>query len=154
MNTTFTKLLFLLLLSLFAIAGCVRQSGHSNAAKLEMLPGVYRVIWSDGEANDHNFIVEHKNGGWYMSDGVKTMPMHKMAAEEIEKTFGADAAAKSEFLENSEGLSRVIVCATEPGVKTSVRIDDWVPYHTDFTSRTEHFAYIDYLGIWDLEKLK
>lgn len=153
MHTTFAKPLFLLLLSLFAIAGCVRQSGHAPAAKLEMLPGVYRVVWSNGEAHDHNFNVENKNGGWYMLDGTEAVPMRQMAVTEIEEIFGKDVAGSSQCLETG-AASTIIICVTEPGVATTVRIDDIMSYHKDFTSKTGYFVYIDYLGIWDLEKLK
>lgn len=153
MRTTFTKLLFLMLLGLFAIAGCVRQSGQTNSAKLETLPGTYRVVWSDGEAHDHNFNVENKNGGWYMLDDTEAIPMRQMTATEIEELFGKDVADKSQCLETG-AASTVIICVTEPGVSTNVRIDDLMSYHKDFTSKTGYFAYIDYMGIWDLEKLK
>lgn len=154
MNTTFARLLFLLLLSLVAIAGCVRQTGQSNAAKLETLPGTYRIVWSDGEAHDHNFSVENKNGVWYMLDDTEAIPMRQMTAAEIEEVFGKDVADKSQCLEASGPASTVIICVTEPGAKTNVRIDDIMSYHKDFTAKAGYFAYIDYMGIWDLEKLK
>ena len=153
MKATSTKLFFLALLALFAAAGCVRQTGQTNTAKLETLPGTYRIVWSDGEAHDHNFSVENKNGVWYMLDDTEAIPMRQMTATEIEEIFGKDVAGKSQCLETG-AASTVIICVTEPGVSTNVRIDDLMSYHKDFTSKTGYFAYIDYMGIWDLEKLK
>ena len=153
MRSVSLKLLIISLLpAVLTVMGCA-QSGQSNAAKLETLPGTYRIVWSDGEAHDHNFGVENKNGVWYMLDDTEAIPMQQMAATEIEEIFGKDVAAKSQCLETG-AASTVIICVTEPGVKTNVRIDDILSYDKDFTSKTGYFAYIDYMGIWDLEKLK
>ena len=89
-----------------------------------------------------------------MLDDMADIPMQQMATAEIEEIFGKDVADKSQCLEASGEASTVIICVTEPGVSTNVRIDDLLSYHKDFTSKTGYFAYIDYMGLWDLEKLK
>ena len=154
MKSILVKSFSLLILGIFAPAGCVRQPGASVAAKLEELPGTYRVLWSDGTPNDHNFTIENKNGDWYMSDEEQSQPLQKMTQADIETRFGKEAADKSQCLETMGGASVIIICASEPGIKTSVRIDDFVSYSTEFTTKTSHFAFIDYMGIWDMEKLK
>ena len=149
------KLFFvLLLLTALTAAGCVRQSDQSNAVKLEDLPGTYRILRNNGEANDQSFNVEDKNGVWHLSDEEGSRLMRRMAASEIEEIFGKEVADKSQCLEIPGQTSTTVICATEPGVKTNVRIDDLMSYHKDFTSKTGYFVYIDRMGIWDLEKLK
>ena len=140
--------------SILICTGCVRNTGASSAAKLENLPGVYRVLWSDGSPNDHSFAIENKNGDWYMSSEEQSLPLYKMTQEEVEAVFGKEMAAEAQCLQTMGGASTTIICASEPGVKTSVKVDDFVSYSKDFTTKTNHFVFIDYMGIWDMEKLK
>ena len=154
MKPILVKSFSLLILGIFALTGCVRQPGASVDAKLEELPGVYRVLWSDGTPNDHNFTIENKNGDWYMSDEEQSQPLQKMTQADIETRFGKEMAGKAQCLQTMGGASTIILCAGEPGVKTSVKVDDFVSYSKDFTTKTNHFVFIDYMGIWDMEKLK
>ncbi len=132
----------------------MRHTGASSAATPEDLPGTYRVLWSDGTPNDHNFTIENKNGDWYLSDDESGKHLSIMTRDEIEAVFGKEMADKAQCLEYKGSASTLVICAAEPGLKTKVRIDDFVSYSTDFTTKTNHFTFIDYMGIWDMEKLK
>lgn len=148
------NLFLFVMVCIFATAGCVRQQGPSSAVSVNDLAGSYHVLWSDGEPNDHIFKVEYKNNGWWLADDEEAVPLLLMTPVEIEEVFGKEVATKAHCLETSGGASTIILCIAEPGVKTKVRIDDFVSYSRDFTSKTGHFVFIDYMGIWDLEKLK
>ena len=148
------KLFFvLLLLTALTAAGCVRQSDQSNAVKLEDLPGTYRILRNNGEANDQSFNVEDKNGVWHLSDEEGSRLMRRMAASEIEEIFGKEVAEKSQCLEIPGSTSTTVICVTEPGVSTNVRIGDY-NFHGDFTSDTGYFVYVSYMGASNLEKIK
>ena len=154
MKNSFTKLFLLLLLGLFIVAGCVRQSGGPAVASLDALAGSYRIMWSDGEPNGHIFNLEQKNGMWHMSDDEESVPMTLLPPGEIEEIFGKGMAAGAQCLEALSGASTIIICVTKPGTATEVRIDDWVSYSAKFTSKTGYVAYIGHMGIWDLEKMR
>ena len=154
MKNSFTKLFLLLLLGLFIVAGCVRQSGGPAVASLDALAGSYRIMWSDGEPNDHIFNLEQKNGMWHMADDEDSVPMTTLTPEEIESIFGKEMAGNAQCLEAVAEASTIIICVTKPGTATEVRIDDWVSYSSNFTSKTGYVAYIGHMGIWDLEKIR
>ena len=154
MKISFAKLFLLLLLCLFAIAGCVRQTGGPTGASLDALAGAYRVLWSDGEPNDHIFSLEQKNSMWYMADDEDSVPMTVLAPAEIEDIFGKDMARSAQCLEALSGASTIVICVTKPGTATEVRIDDFMSYSAKFTAKTGYFAYIGHMGIWDLEKMR
>ena len=135
MKTTFVKLFFLLLLSLLFASGCVRQSGGPAVASLDALAGSYRVLWSDGEPNDHIFNLEQKNGMWHMADDEDSVPMTTLTPEEIESVFGKEMAGNAQCLEAVAEASTIIICVTKPGTATEVRIDDRVSHSSNFTSR-------------------
>lgn len=143
----------LLFLAVLTAGGCMRQTGQSNAAKLENLPGTYRILKNSGEAHGQSFRVEDKNGLWYLSDEEGTRSMRPMSASEIEAVFGKEMADKSRCLEIAEPTPTAIICATEPGLKTTVRIGDY-NLHRDFTSDTGYFVYVSYKGISNLEKIQ
>lgn len=153
MKATFTKLFFLALLSLFAAAGCARQTGGPAAVSIDALAGAYRVLWDDDSPNDR-FTLEQKNDVWNMSDQDDSIALQKMSPTEIEEALGQEAAGKAQCLEGFNETARVVICVAEPGFTTTVRVDGPAPYSKEFTSKTGYFVYVDSIDIWDLEKLK
>ena len=148
------KSIFLFIFIIFTVAGCARQSSGPTAAFLDSLAGSYRVIWSDGAANDHTFTLKQKNGVWYMADEEDAVPMTSLAPGEIESIFGKDMARGAQCLEALTEASTIIICVTKPGTATEARIDDLMSYSAKFIAKTGYFSYIGHMGIWDLEKLK
>lgn len=154
MRSVSLKLLFIpLLLAVLTAVGCGRQTSQSNSAKLENLTGTYRILKNSGEPHDQSFSVEDKNGLWYLSDEEGVRLMLRMSASEIEKIFGKEVAGKSQCLEIAGPTSTAIICVTEPGVKTTVRVGDYND-HMDFTSKTGYFVYVSYMGVSNLEKIQ
>lgn len=79
--------------------------------------------------------------------------MNQMAQAEITDRLGRETAATGICLEAYDGVMTMIFCAVAPGAKAKVRIDPLAEEFAEFTSKTGYFAYIKYLGAWDLEKL-
>ena len=144
-----------LLAALPLCAGCAKLHGPKSAS-LDDLRGTFHVLWSDGSAQDHNFTLDQQHGQWLVqADNVaESYPLQALTQAEIESLFGTEAAGKTQCLAWSGEASLLVFCATEPGTKLTARIDDFTSYTAKLTSKTGYFAYLDYLGLWDMEKVK
>ena len=153
MKTTLIKLFFLVLFGLFSVSGCARQTGAPASASIDALAGSYRVLQTAAEP-DYTFTLKQKNGAWRMTDAEGSLPVQKMTPAEIEDVLSKEAANKAQCLEGFNETTRFVICLTEVGFTTNVRVDGPAPYSREFTSKTGYFLYADSIDAWDLEKLK